>query len=53
MLGQDFEFSLDSADEAISWYNNTLEIHVKNKINLKEKDVIDVPFKVTLLGTTL
>lgn len=53
MLGQDFEFDLDSADKAISWYNNTLETHIKNKINLREKDVLDSPFKITLLGTAL
>lgn len=53
MSGQDFEFSLDNAEAAVSWYNTTLETNVKNKINLREKDVLDTPFKITLLGNVL
>ena len=51
--GLDFEFDMDSAEEAVAWYNKTLKEGIKNKIKLQDKNVLDLAYNKEIVGNNV
>ena len=52
-VGQDFEFSLDGAKQAINWHNKELRTYINLELSNKNTDVLDIEFQVSLNGDQL
>jgi hypothetical protein len=44
---------MDSAEEAIAWYNKTLKEGIKNKIKLQDKNVLDLAYSKEIVGNNV
>lgn len=51
--GLDYTFDMDSAEEAIAWYNKTLKEGIKNKIKLQDKNVLDLAYNKEIVGNNV
>ncbi len=51
--GLDYEFDMDSAEEAIAWYNKTLKEGIKNKIKQQDKSVLDLAYSKEIVGNNV
>ena len=51
--GLDYTFDMDSAEEAIAWYNKTLKEGIKNKIKLQDKNVLDLAYSKEIVGNNV
>ena len=51
--GLDYEFDMDSAEEAITWYNKTLKEGIKNKIKQQDKSVLDLAYSKEIVGNNV
>ena len=51
--GLDYTFDMDSAEEAITWYNKTLKEGIKNKIKQQDKSVLDLAYNKEIVGNNV
>ena len=51
--GLDYEFDMDSAEEAIAWYNKTLKEGIKNKIKQQDDSVLDLAYSKEIVGNNI
>lgn len=51
--GLDYEFDIDSAEEAVNWYNKTLKEGIKNKIKQQDKNVLDLAYSKEIVGNNV
>ena len=52
-VGQNFEFSLDGARQAINWHNKELKNYINLELSNKNTNVLDFEFNVSLIGDQL
>lgn len=47
-VGKDFKYNLESAKDAITWYNKNLLSDIKNSIQRKNSEILSEPYEVKL-----
>lgn len=50
VTGQEFDYTLDQADEVVAWYNDSLKSNILNSIKQAKSTVLDQDYEVSLMG---